>query len=89
MKSLNEIKALVKTYQGFFFFLYFAKKTISIMREWKKFTMKKGGNKNGFSPTLLSDDNRSPKRVIPYGGPNFIGYSFFFREVNSSYNEGS
>ena len=35
MKSLNEIKALVKTYQGFFFFLYFAKKTISIMREWK------------------------------------------------------
>ena len=53
MKSLNEIKALVKTYQGFSF-LYFAKKTISIMREWKKFTIKKGGNKNGFSPTLLS-----------------------------------
>ena len=76
MKSLNEIKALVETYQGFYL-LYFAKKTISIMREWKKFTMKKGGNKNGFSPTLLSDDNRSPKRVIPYGGPNFIGYSFF------------
>ena len=25
----------------------------------------------------LSDDDRSPKRVIPYGGPNFIGYSFF------------
>ena len=53
MKSLNEIKALVKTYQGFSL-LYFAKKTISIMREWKKFTIKKGGNKNGFSPTLLS-----------------------------------
>ena len=42
----------------------------------EEFTIKKGGNKNGFSPTLLSDDNRSPKRVIPYGGPNFIGYSF-------------
>ena len=25
----------------------------------------------------MSDDDRSPKRVIPYGGPNFIGYSFF------------
>lgn len=53
MKSLNEIKALVKTYQGFSL-LYFAKKTISIMREWKKFTIKKGGNRNGFSTTLLS-----------------------------------
>ena len=53
MKSLNEIKALAKTYQGFSL-LYFAKKTISIMREWKKFTIKKGENKNGFSPTLLS-----------------------------------
>lgn len=83
-KSLNEIKALVETYQGFSL-LYFANKTISIMREWKKFTIKKGGNKNGFSPTLLSDDDRSPKRVIPYGGPNFIGYSFFFRKFNFSY----
>ena len=36
----NEIKALVETYQGFSL-LYFAKKTISIMREWKKFTIKK------------------------------------------------
>ena len=42
MKSLNEIKALVKTYQGFSL-LYFAKKTISIMREWKKFTINKRG----------------------------------------------
>ena len=53
MKSLNEIKALVETYRGFYLF-YFAKKTISIMREWRKFTIKKGGNKNGFSTTLLS-----------------------------------
>ena len=47
MKSLNEIKALAKTYQGFSL-LYFAKKTISIMREWKKFTINKGGNKMDF-----------------------------------------
>ena len=46
-KSLNEIKALVETYQGFSLFL-FAKKTISIMREWKKFTINKGGNKMDF-----------------------------------------
>ena len=31
MKSLNEIKALVKTYQGFSF-LYFANKTAPIMK---------------------------------------------------------
>ena len=47
MKSLNEIKALVKTYQGFYL-LYFANKTMSIMREWKKFTINKGENKMDF-----------------------------------------
>ena len=52
MKSLNEIKALVKTYQGFSF-LYFAKKTISIMREWKKFTIKKGGNKKWIFANII------------------------------------
>ena len=31
MKSLNEIKALVETYRGFYLF-YFAKKTINIMK---------------------------------------------------------
>ena len=83
MKSLNEIKALVKTYQGFSFFI-FREKNNEYYERVEEFTIKKGGNKNGFSPTLLSDDDRSPKRVIPYGGPNFIGYSFF-REPNSSY----
>lgn len=53
MKSLNEIKALVETYQGFSF-LYFAKKTISIMREWKKITIKRGGNKMDFRQHYLS-----------------------------------
>ena len=43
----NEIKALVETYHGFSLFL-FAKKTMSIMREWKKFTINKGGNKMDF-----------------------------------------
>ena len=52
MNSFNEIKALVKTYQGFSLFI-FAKKTISIMREWKKFTIQKGRNKKWIFDNII------------------------------------